>query len=241
MMVIEVACAQDTVVDSTPLDSWVFEYLSNPEEPTQTLEALVDLELDRLSLAVALGEGQIERLRLAGRGDIKRFFNRVDRAKWQLRMMDDQERRHKTHGSVLLLQEELRKGLFGKESLFEKVVANSLDDQQSAALQQHLSRMRKLQTESTVRMFVAKIGWHIPLTSVQRTRLTDILLEDIDSVGSDSRYSFYIVLYRFSKVPRDQFETFFDENQMKLIVELTQAGQQLGERLKEEGLFDDES
>ncbi len=243
MLVVPVA-AQDPGSDTEQFDRRVFGVINSPENPFAALEAQVDLELARIAQSINLSNDQIERLRLAGRGDIQRFYVRVEHARRQLLAMNNSQKGNNNNNNInrlaMPLKIELKKGLFGTGSLFQKVVANSLDDRQSAALQQHLSRVNKLQTESAVRMFVSKIGLHLPLTSGQRTKLTDVLLENVKSVGNNSTYRFHVVLYRFGKVPREEYETFFDKDQMQMIANLTRAGQEIGEYLKEEGVIDDE-
>lgn len=235
------AIAQGPAVDPVEFQGWIFGEIGRPEMPLSFLEEQIELQISRISSSIDLSDDQISHLRLAGRGDVKRFYDRMEQVRRHVvALSQEQKDDGSAHRLTMPLRKELRKGLFGGGSLFQKVVVTSLDDQQSAVLQRHLSRLNQLQTEIAVRTFVAKIGCYLPLTSVQRTKLTDVLLENVDSVGGDSNYRFHIVLYRFSCVPRQQYETFFDENQMQMIVELTRAGLEIGEHLKQEGEIDDE-
>ena len=235
--------AQEVEFEITQIDRLIFEVIDSPENPLSALEAQVDLEMKRISQSIDLRDNQIEQLRLAGRGDIKRFYDRVQQARRRFQATNERSIPGEAidpHEIAVPLQASLRKGLFGQGSLFQKVVANSLDEQQSTALQRHLSRINELQAEGAVRMFVVKIGHYVPMTSVQRTKLTEWLLENATWVRSDPHHSFLIVIYRFGKVPRDKYVAIFDEKQMKAVDFLMQAGQQIGEYLEQEGVIDDE-
>jgi hypothetical protein len=235
--------AQEVELEITQIDSLIFEVIDSPENPLSVLEAQVDLEMNRISQSIDLRDDQIEQLRLAGRGDIKRFYDRVEQARRRFQASNAWSipgEPIEPHEIAMPLQDSLRKGLFGQGSLFQKVVANSLDEQQSTALQRQLSRFNELQAEGAVRLFVVKIGHYVPMTSVQRTKLTELLLENATWVRSDPHYSFLIVIYRFGKVPREKYEAFFNETQMKAVDFLIQAGKQIGEYLEQEGVIDDE-
>lgn len=237
------AAAKEPEFDIKQFDSLIFQAIDSPENPLSVLEAQVDREMTRISQSIDLRDDQIEQLRLAGRGDIKRFYDRVEQARQRLRESNERSKQGETvdsHEIAMPLQASLRKGLFGRGSLFQKVVANSLDDQQTVTLQRQLARINELQAEGAVRMFVVKIGCYVPMTSVQRSKLTDILLENATWVRNDPHYSFLIVIYRFGKVPREKYVAIFDEKQMKAVDVLIQAGVQLGEHLKQEGVIDGE-
>jgi hypothetical protein len=237
------AAAQEPEFDVKQFDSLIFEAIESPENPLAVLESQVDLEVTRISQSIDLQDDQVEQLRLAGRGDIKRFYDRVEQAR--RKFQESAQRLNQAspddmYEIAMPLQSSLKKGLFGRGSLFQKVVANSLDDQQSVALQRHLSRINELQAEGAVRVFVVKIGYYVPMTSVQRSKLTELLLEDATWVINDPHYSFLIVVYQFGKVPRQKYEAIFDEKQMKAVDVLIQAGVQLGEHLEQEGVIDGE-
>ena len=239
--VVAPAIAQDLPVETADFERWIFQEIDSREMPMSVLQEQIALEIARILSVIDLSDEQIRLLRLAGSGDIKRFYDRMAQVRRQVvAMSQDQKDGGRAHGLTTPLRAELRKGLFGADSLFQKVVATSLNDQQTAALQQHLSRLDKLQTESAARTFVAKIGCHLPLTSVQRTNLTRVLLDNVKSVGNNSPHQFYVVLHRFISIPREQYETFFDENQMQVIVDLKSVGQEIGEHFELEGENDDE-
>ena len=259
MMLTMPAVANDSAITQEQFDSWIFENFDNPEKPLPTLEAQCNLELSRISRTTNLRDDQKEQLRLAGQGDINRFFRRVEMARQQCRAINERhaasdgsrqqneepfgnanEPFEEAYSLALPLQRELRKGLFGSKSLMQKVATNLLDEQQAETLKEDSSRIARLRAERAVRVFVAKLGWHMPLTTVQRTNLTDLLFQNIKSMPDAGPFAYYIVMYRFGKIPREQYEAFFDKAQMTTISNMLKQGQELRDYLEQEGVLDDE-
>src|SRR4029453_6610304 len=59
-------------------DSWVFRYGQNPHSVRMQLENALELELDAVDRAAALVDAERSKLRLAGQGDIQRYFESVE-------------------------------------------------------------------------------------------------------------------------------------------------------------------
>jgi hypothetical protein len=69
------------VVARENFDSWVFGDRDSEKEPRAYLEQLLSVRIDGAARAHKLTHRQQAKLRLAGRGDIKRFFDRVEDAR----------------------------------------------------------------------------------------------------------------------------------------------------------------
>lgn len=243
--------AHEPAIALEDFNHWIFGNFDNPSEPLPALEAQCNLELIRISQTASLPEDQRAPLRLAGQGDIKRFLQRVEKARRRYVEINEQsaasdaldddhdEAVEEAYLLAMSLRRELRKGLFGSKSLLHKVASNSLDEQHAGDLQKETTRRVRLQTESAMRVFVTRLGWQLPLTKEQRTKLTDLLLQHIKTVGNDNNLAYYVVMYRFGKVPREQYETIFDESQMEAVARMLDQGRQLEEHLEAEGVLDE--
>jgi hypothetical protein len=93
------------------------------------LEAMLAIKAERTARAHRLAPAEAEKLRLAGRGDVKHFFDRLAR----LRREFDGARRDRAAGLDFLgsLQDErttYQEGPFGDGSLFDKTLARLLAD-----------------------------------------------------------------------------------------------------------------
>lgn len=235
--------AQNATIGIDQFDSWIFQGTTNRNQAKTTLESRVELEITRISQTIPLNDEQKERLKLAGYGDIKRFNDRVEKARRKFLSMGEQveqNRINEAYQLALPLQQELRKGLFGKNSLLQKVVATTVDDEQAEKMRQEIKRQQRLRKESAVKVFIANFGRQVPMTSLQRSKLTELLLEKMKSIGSDDVYSNYLVSYRLSEIPRETYASLFDEMQLKAIDQSTQQGKAMKAMLKQQGLLDDE-
>jgi len=137
------------------------------------------------------------------------------------------------------LQQELTAGLFGPKSLFQKSIASTFDEQQMGVWRREIERADRLRAERAVKVFIAKLQRQVPMTSVQRTTLTDRLLAKVTSIRSNDQYSTYLIQYHLSEVPRETYEAIFDEIQMKAINQSIQQGRAMKAMLKQRGLLDD--
>jgi hypothetical protein len=234
--------AQNATIGIEQFDSWIYQGTANRDQAKATLESQVELEITRISQTIPLSEDQKERLKLAGYGDIKRFNDRVEKARRQFLAMGEQVEQNRINEAYQLaapLQQELRKGLFGKNSLLRKVIVTTVDEEQSEKMQLETERQMRLRKESAVKVFLATLGRQLPMTSTQRTKLTELLIENMKSIGSDDVYTNYLVSYRLSEVPREAYEKLFDETQLKAIDQSTQQGKGMKAMLKQQGLLDE--
>jgi hypothetical protein len=105
------------------------------------LETNVAREVEWLSEAYGLSAGQKQKLMLAGRGDLKRQFDRIDELKQKVRSMSVEAADFKKLIDLQnsLLQEaaawrtKLKAGQFGDETLFAKTLRKVLTPEQIAA------------------------------------------------------------------------------------------------------------
>jgi hypothetical protein len=237
------AWAQNATIGIEQFDSWIFQGNANQDQAKSTLESRIELEITRIAQTVSLTDDQKERLKLAGNGDIKRFYDRVEKARRQFLSMGEQWEQNRINEAYQLavpLQQELRKGLFGSDSLLQKVVATTVTEEQSEEMRKETERLMQLRKESAVKVFLAGMGRQIPMTSTQRSKLTELVMQQMTSIGDDDAYTNYLVSYRLSEVPLDDYKDLFDEAQMKAINQSTQQGKAMKAMLEQRGLLNEQ-
>lgn len=224
-------------------DMWIFQGMPDRGKGgREALESRVDLETLRISQTITLDEAQTNHLKLAGRGDVKRFFDRVEKARRQFLTMQDRLERNnlnEAHQLAVPLQQELMVGLFGPKSLLQKTIASTLNEQQLEAWEQEQARTERLRTERAVKLFIAQMQRQVPMTTAQRTTLSGLLLANVKSIRTNDQYTQYLMQYHLSEVPREELENLFDPNQMKAIDRSTQQGRAMVNMLKQRGLLDE--
>ena len=91
------------------------------------LDSQLKVRLDELVRDCHLNEAQQRKLALAGRGDIKRFFDQVEEVRKKfLAVRNDQNRLNQVWQEISPLQQQFSTGLFGEQSLFAKVLRTTL-------------------------------------------------------------------------------------------------------------------
>ena len=101
-------------------DQWLYRDLQNAAGARSRLDALLLLRLDNIVQACSLSDPQRQKLQLAGRGDINRFFEHIEELhrKFQL-VKTDQNRIGEILQEMQPLQMLFQVGLFGDASMFE--------------------------------------------------------------------------------------------------------------------------
>lgn len=238
------ALAQNPAIGIEQFDMWIFQ--GSPgrgQVARKALDSRVDQEILRISQLITLDDAQTSHLKLAGQGDVKRFFDRVEKARRQFLAIQPRLERNNMNNAFQLampLQQELTAGLFGPKSLLQKSIASTLDEQQMEVWQREIERTDRLRAERAVKVFIAKLQRQVPMTSVQRTTLTELLLAEVKPIRNNDQYSTYLIKYHLSEVPRETYEAIFDEIQMKAINQSIRQGRAKKAMLKQRGLLDDQ-
>jgi hypothetical protein len=121
------------VVERENFDRWLFADGRSESAHWRDLEDILQTKVDVVGQEHKLTDPQRAKLRLAGRGDIKRFFDQVES-----RRIDFEVDRHsfRTGHAALLRLEPLshiyQEGAFGDGSLFAKTLRKIDDDQKAA-------------------------------------------------------------------------------------------------------------
>src|SRR5438128_7468487 len=104
--------AAPTVTDEQ-FDQWVFQQDRNAFEARRRLDSQLALQVEDIDRACKLTDAQKKKLQLAGRGDVKRFFDRYEtvRQKFQL-LKQDEQKVQEIWQDINPLQVTLQAGLF---------------------------------------------------------------------------------------------------------------------------------
>jgi hypothetical protein len=117
------------VVERENFDRWLFDDGRSEQGRQQHLEDILDAKVELAGLVYKLNGPQREKLRVAGRGDIKRFFDQVADRRREFEI----ERRGFQSGRAALvrlapLSQTYQQGPFGAGSLFTKTLRKIHDD-----------------------------------------------------------------------------------------------------------------
>ena len=235
--------AQQRGIDLAQFDSWIFRTTRTESAAREVLRSEIELQISRIERTVELKEFQKERIRLAGKGDIKRFFDRVEKARAVFRALGtdfNQNNINEAYQLTVPLQQELSNGLFKEDSLLKKVLSASLNEQQSETIREEAERRAKLQTESSVKMWIAQLGRKVPMTNEQREAFYELACQHVQPIRGNKQYTTYFIAYQMSRLPREKLEAILDEAQWKAVKTTLIQAESWRAMLKQQGMLDEQ-
>src|SRR5262249_18403649 len=125
--------ARIAIMNEANFDQWVFGNLGvvNAGMARNKLESRLELEVDDLERSCGLTPVQKKKLLVAGHGDIKRFFDRVEQSRTKFAKVKNQQNALRMiWPDVQPLQATMTSGLFGGDSIFSKALRTTLSAEQ---------------------------------------------------------------------------------------------------------------
>ena len=183
-------------------------------------------QLDELDHACRLTPAQTKKLELAGRAEIKRWMDRLDRV--------GQEFVDSATGDVGALRDEIDKlladadGLFRSGSYLSKTVVATLNQEQLRAGNAH-------RYEQAVSRTVRKLARSIHMSDEQSDTLSKVLLNETKPPSEFGQLDYALVLFLASRLPESSLRGIFDESQWKMFQRQVASGAATEAFLKREG------
>jgi hypothetical protein len=232
------------------IERWVFQRYGNASGTRQRLESQlathVLLDIDR---TCKLTDAQMTKLHLAGRGDIKRFFDRYETVKRKLQSMNNDGRifpdilQH-----ISALQMTLQSGLFHEDSLLVKSLPNTLTGDQFVRYEAMARKRRAtLHRESVLdAVAILKVGFeravatlerNIVLREAQRQELITLMTRETKPSRRPGPYDSQVLLFELGRLPEEKLKRLFDEDQWQIVNQQLIGYRQLEPMLKRAGLI----
>src|SRR5262249_46788750 len=150
-------------------------------------------------------EHQRKKLELAGRGDIKRFFDHIEEYRRQIHRPNTGADELRTILQDLKRsQMAYRRGIFGDGSLFTKTLKPALTPEQRAKYVGEGDDPRPFLYLPRVRWTVSILQRDLWLNDEQRFQLLTVLLEETHPPRQFTPYDYYVVMYQASQLPESK-------------------------------------
>jgi hypothetical protein len=207
------------LVEEQQLGQWVFGS-TRAENSLEHAENALQVQIEWIATIGTLTEMQRRKLELAGRVDIRRFFDEFETLKQA--SPTGRVRRpeyEKMWQNAQPLQFRFQEGLHANESLFRRAVRSVLDKEQFAKFQELENQRNRRHYRAYVKATVALIEDRIPLTSEKRSRLIDLVVETTEppKLYGQIPYQYHVVLFQMSRIPEDELKPIFMENEWKVM------------------------
>ena len=219
-------------------DQWLYRDLQNTAGARSRLDALLLMRLEDVAQACTLTDPQRQKLQLAGRGDINRFFDRVEelRRKFQL-VKTDQNRIGEILQAMQPLQMTFQTGPFGDGSIFAKTLKTTLTSQQHADFEATGRERRQFRYKACVELLVTKLDESLVMDAGQRRQFERLLLEETRPPVRFGPYDRSVVMLQAARIPEDKLKPLFDDHQWKVLSRQLQKARELEPFLKSSGML----
>jgi hypothetical protein len=239
-LVEEVVVQPVFVMADENFEQWIFREFQNAAGARGRLDSLLTLNIETVAGACGLSEAQRQKLWLAGRGDIKRFFDSVDelRRKFQS-VKTDQNRLQELFRDVQPFHATIAAGPFGETSIFFKALKNTLTSEQSALYEEAARQRRAFLYRARIEELVVKLDEALTFRASQRRQLGKVLLEETRPPVQFGVYDDYVMLWQAAKIPEEKLKPVFDDRQWRTLTRHFEKVRGLEPFLKSNGLLPD--
>jgi hypothetical protein len=202
------------------LDQTVFGLNQTAASSRARLTGRLELKLEHLNRTCGITEAQAKKLRLAGHGDIKRAFDRVNDNKRDFaRIRDNQAEAAKLKSELEELGGAWGRALFEHGSIFAKTLEKTLSSEQVAKYTFASCQAKLFRHQAMVEQTVQVLDMAVGFKDRQRQRFTKLLLEKTRPAKSSRGFSFELrsVALQAARLPEATMKPMFDESQWRTL------------------------
>jgi hypothetical protein len=228
------------VVNDVQFDQWVFGNMGmgNAAVARNKLDSLLKLNVDDLERTCGLTPGQKKKLLLAGRGDIKRFFDRIDEVRKKFvsdKKVNIQNQFQQVWQEIQPLQSTYNSGLFGAESIYAKAIRATLTPEQAEKHEEVVRDRTLYRYWARVDLALELLNNEVGYTDDQRRQLVKLLREETKPPRKLGQNDYYVVLYQLSLIPEAKIQPVFEDYQWRFLKRQLEQGRRMERSLKQNG------
>jgi hypothetical protein len=220
------------------MDQWVFGRYGGSGGARNKLDSSLLVRIQDLERACGITEAQKQKLRLAGRGDIKRFFDKVEALKRKFQQGQNEPNTN-IWQEIQPLQVELNTGLFGDDSLYAKTIRRTLSADQAARFDSVSRERKSFRFRATVEWFVAHLDKGLGLTDLQRQRFVELLVNEAEPPKKFGLGDYWYLLLQTARLPESKLKPIFDAPQWRLLSRQFVQARGMEQWLKSNGVIGD--
>jgi hypothetical protein len=228
------------VVNDFQFDQWVFGSTGagNAARARNKVESLLTLHVEELERTCSLTPVQKKKLLLAGRGDMKRFFDRVDEVRKKYtndKNFNFQAQFQKMWQEIQPLQSTFNAGLFGDDSIYAKAMRATLTPQQAATHEEGMRDRTGYRYWARVDLAMELLNNEVGFTDDQRRQLVKLLHEETTTPRKLGQQDYYVVLFQLGRIPEAKLKPIFEDVQWGLFKRQLDTGRRMERQLKQNG------
>lgn len=223
-------------MNDAQINGWIFQDGQDAAGARKKLEEQLDTRIAGLADLCRLAPEQEAKLRLAGAGDLERFFEKVDALRREhTNKKYDQNQIGEVYQKFQPVSQEYQAGLFDDRSLLVRTARRTLAPDQAARYDAMMRERRDFQYRAKVGYVLDMLGRQLGLTDEQYAALEAMIIEEGAPVRSLGRVEYYAILYRLAQVPEDRLKAVLDQSQWDLIAMNLQQAKAMREMIAQQG------
>lgn len=223
-------------------DQQIFGRLESVESARARISRVVSARINEIDREYRLTEAQKEKLSLAGQGDLKRLFDRVEDLRTKYR-----QAKYERVAAIKCLQEarRLRAELATMpgpvDSLLSKTIATTITEEQKARHDDLLREYQSGQTERAIVEAAQRLARLLNLSGAQHRQLEQMLFDEIRPPARMGSSGYAFVMYRLSRLPENKVRPILSDSQWKFLHELLMPWNKAEKFLENDGFVLDEA
>ena len=240
---IEAQAVRIVRMNEANFEQWVFGNMGggNAGMVRNKLETRLELQVDDVERSCGLTPVQKKKLLVAGYGDIKRLFDRIEEMRKKFdKIKNQQNALGMIWQEVQPLQNAVNSGLSGEGSIFAKALRTTLTPEQVARHEQADRDRLLFLYWAKVDLVLELLNHAVGFTTEQRDRLRKLLTEETRPPRRLGQNDYYAVLYQIALIPEAKVKPVFDEVQWRTLNRQLAQARGLGIWLKQNGFVPDE-
>ncbi len=149
-----------------------------------------------------------------GRGRPETAARTIDEFRDKFREVgQDQQKLNAIGREASVLQTKMQTGIYDDSSLFQKVLRQTLNREQSVRYERQERERRKFRYEAKIELVLSNLENSIVLRAEQRQRLVKLLLDETEPPKKFGPYDFYLVLFQAGKLGEAKLKPILDDAQ----------------------------
>ena len=205
-------------VSEENFDQWIYRGASNAEAGKERLRVRLKIHLDELDRICKLTPAQMQKLTLAGRGDMKRFFDQVETLRIKFRAgRKNQNAFNELWAEINPLAQKVSSDLFADKSFFAKTLRNTLTAEQYTDYQVVAVERRQFRYRAAIAVAFTNLEKTVPLRHSQRQVLMELLLQETRPPRTFGSHDYHLVIMQLSRQPEEKLKAVLDDRQWKLL------------------------
>jgi hypothetical protein len=229
------------VLNDNIIDQWLFNGINNANIGSRSrLESLLKLQVADVGRTCGTTEAQQKKLDLAGRGDIKRFFDSIEEVKRKhTPLKNDPVVIQQVYQEIQPLRVQASSGPFGAGSLFSKTLRKILSEEQAARYAAAIRERKLFRHRARIGLTVDQFNKTLGLSAAQREQFTKLLVERTRPSKILGPYDAQVLMLQIAKLPGDQIRPIFDDAQWRLLSQYLEQSKSMEVFLNQNGYVPD--